>query len=207
MKACAIALVVSFVSIAAHAEMPEASFSKPEGVSTQSAPKAVSSSPLRQGVRMAFLKPVLKMKMKATVEGFGSFTDTEKLDSANGVSVGYAYLPIQSAGFTTNLALINIKENGDDSVSMIRADGNLAFAVNPMMNFKGGLNLTTLNKSEFRKDFKPGVGFQASAGFQLNRNLGVDVGYVTMNQQSKTIDGVSMSLEESGPEVSLTGTF
>lgn len=207
MKACAIALSVLFLSLSAKAEFPEPTFTQPAAASKQTAPTIANTTPLRQGLRIAFVKPVLTMKSKVTVEGMGSGSGSEKVDSSNGVSVGYAYLPIKSAGFTTNLALINLKEEGDDSYSMIRADGNLAYAINPMVNFKGGVNLSTFNKSEFRKDFRPQVGLQASAGFQLNRNFGIDLGYASMNQQSKTIDGVSMSLQESGPELSLTGTF
>ncbi len=207
MKSCAIALAIVLFSFSASAEMPEATFSSPAATNRAEASSPKSTVPLREGFRVAFVKPVLSMKMTATVEGLGAASQTEKIDSANGVSFGYAYLPIQSAGFTTNVAIINLKEQGDDSVAMLRADGNLAFAINPTVNFKGGINLATMNKSGFRQDFSSEVGFQASAGFQFNRNFGVDVGYVTMAQQSKTIEGVSVALEQSGPELSLTGTF
>lgn len=187
-----------------------ASTSFAQGVSKENykgAPQA-DSSVSAQGLRVAFVKPVLTLKVKATLEGYGSNSNSEKIDEANGVSIGYAHLPVGRPGFTTNFALINLKEKGDDSASFLRIDGNLAYAVNQTVSFKGGLNIATVNKSEFRKTMEPGIGVQASVGLQLNKNIGIDAGFVQMRQNSKgRYDKIKISAQETGPELALTGTF
>lgn len=108
-----------------------------------------------QGFRISILKPTLDTKTAAKFQGF-SFDGTGKPDSAIGLSVGYAKLPVQELGFTTNLSLIEAKSEG--TANIVRLDGNLGYAFNKYVNLKGGLNVMKFTKGEIFKDLNPGFG-------------------------------------------------
>lgn len=165
-----------------------------------------------QGIRVSIVKPTLDMKATVKYQGY-SFDGTGKPDSALGIAVGYAKLPVQELGFTTNLALMEAKS--ESSVNIARVDGNLGYAFNKYVNLKGGLNVIKFTSGDGLKDLNPGFGYQASAGFQLNKTVGLDVGYTESNTSGKTpvtskgqeIGKANIDVKMSGLEVGLNATF
>lgn len=127
------------------------------------------------------------------------------MDSALGLSLGYASLPVQELGWTSNFTYMDIKNEGT-TTGAVRADGNLAYAFNKTANIKGGLNLSKLTSGSNSNKLNPALGFQSGLGVQLTKNFGLDVGYTEMNQ-SGSIDGVSVDLKEKGMEIGVNGTF
>ncbi len=127
--------------------------------------------------------------------------------------MGYANLPIQELGFTTNLALIEMKS--ESSANIARIDGNLGYAFNNYVNLKGGLNIMKYYTGEGLKNLNPGFGYQASLGFQLNKTVGFDIGYTEQNTSGKvpvTMNGeeigkADVDLKLSGLEFGLNATF
>lgn len=157
-----------------------------------------------QGVRVSLVKPSLSMEVKFS-DSDESLTFKENIDSALGLAVGYASLPIQELGYTVNGSLFDLKE-AEGSASMFRMDGNLGYAFNSIFNLKGGLNVSFFDGRDSNIKFDPGLGAQASAGFQITKNIGLDLGYIVMNQ-SANHKGVRIDAKESGPEIALNGTF
>lgn len=157
-----------------------------------------------KGFRVAIVKPMLSADVKASYRG-QSASANETLDSALGLSLGYASLPVQELGWTSNFTYMDIKNEGS-TTGAIRADGNLAYAFTQIVNIKGGLNLSKLTSGSNKDKLNPAIGFQGGVGIQITKNFGLDVGYTEMNQ-SGSIDGVSIDLKEKGMEIGLNGTF
>lgn len=156
-----------------------------------------------KGFRVSLVRPMLEAEFK--IQGSGqSFTSKSKIKDSIGLAVGYVSLPVQSIGWTGNLAYMDLKDEGDN-VNMLRADGNVAYAFTNLVNVKGGLNLTKFT-SENAKDYRPAIGLQASVGFQATKNFGIDFGYTQMNQ---TLDNefADVKLKMSGFEIAVNGTF
>ncbi len=156
------------------------------------------------GFRVAIVKPMLSAEMKASYKGFAS-ASSETLDSALGLSLGYASLPFQELGWSSNFTHMDIKNNGT-TTGLVRADGNLAYAFNKTVNIKGGLNLSKMTSGWNSTRLNPVLGFQGGLGIQLTKNFGLDLGYTEMNQ-SGSIDEAFVELKEKGTEIGVIGTF
>jgi hypothetical protein len=164
------------------------------------------SSGVARGVRVALLKPSLEAKIEASFQGF-SASDEDRIDNTTGISVGYAQIPTNNLGFIADLAYLELKDGG--KAKMMRASGNATYGINNMTYVKGGLNVSNLD-AEGEK-FDAGIGFQAGVGLQVNRNIGFELNYTRMNQESsQNISGlgsIDVDIQESGLELALTGTF
>lgn len=147
---------------------------------------------------------MLSADIKASYQGY-SASNSETLDSALGFSLGYASLPVQELGWTSNLTYMDIK-NESATTGAVRLDGNLAYAFTQIANFKGGINFSKLTSGSNSSKLNPGIGFQGGLGVQLTKNFGLDVGYTEMNQ-SGSIDGLQVDLKEKGMEIGVNGTF
>ena len=165
-----------------------------------------------QGFSVSYVRPSLEYNANLTGNNF-SKAMSGKLDQTNGLSFGYVSLPIQSLGWTANTTLLEIKNN-EISVQVGRADGNLAYAFNKYINVKGGFNLSQFIKSETAEKYNAGFGFQAGLGFQMTKNVGLDVGFTEIHQSGKISvnNGISskdydIDYKLSGLELGLTGTF
>lgn len=157
-----------------------------------------------KGFRVALVKPMLSADITASRQGrSGSASGT--LDSALGFSLGYASLPVQELGWTSNLTYMDIKDEGG-TAGAVRLDGNLAYAFTPIANFKCGLNFSKLTSGTTFSSLNPGIGFQGGLGIQITKNFGFDVGYTEMNQ-SGSIDGIQFDVKEKGMEIGVNGTF
>lgn len=170
----------------------------------QSRTKALDDGYSAKGVRVSFLKPDLELKVKATYEE-SSFSGSNKLEDTLGVGVGYAFLPVQNLGWTTNFSYIQFKDSRD-TAHFLRLDGNLAYTFTDVLNLKGGVNVSKIGGAGDADKITPGIGFQASLGVQATRNFGIDFGYTQMKQAGSD-DGIKWTLEEAGFELGLNGTF
>lgn len=157
-----------------------------------------------QGVRLTLMSSILEGRFHADKENQAKDLNGD-FASAWGLALGYAKLPIQSFGFTTNLAWQWISDN-EETFNLARVDGNLAYAVNETLNIKCGPNLSKWVSGEYLKETDPGLGFQFSVGFQVAENMGIDLGYSQMNQ-SGSFNGGHIDIQVSGVELDLHGTF
>lgn len=157
------------------------------------------------GVRLSVFTSALKGQFKVSGSGYSSETEKESIDNTVGVSLGYAHLPIQAAGFTVGASYMNIHEGTSDS-GQARLDGNLAVAINQLFHIKGGANISKIVKSEAANEWDPGLGFQVGAGLQFSRTFGMDLGYTIMNQSS-TINGYKITAQLTGLELGVHATF
>ena len=165
-----------------------------------------------EGFRVSLLRSNLSYKYKGNFFGV-DFNETFKVDRTVGLSLGYVSFPVQQIGWSTNAAIMELKN--ESTVKVWRADGNLGYAFNPNVLVKAGLNLSNMRNKEADATYKPNIGAQAGFGFQFNKNLGLDLSYVIMRQTivgDITTNGVKTGELEidgtlSGTELALTGTF
>ncbi|MEN0060328.1 MAG: hypothetical protein AAGB31_15925, partial [Bdellovibrio sp.] len=153
-----------------------------------------------KGFRVGIVKPILKADIEVS-SSYGSASGSSNLDEALGLSLGYASLPIQELGWTTNITYIDIA-NAGSSVGIARVDGNLAYAFTSVINLKGGLNLSKFISGDGHENIDTGVGAQGSLGVQLTKNFGLDLGYTHMRQSSST-GGFEVEITEAGFEIGL----
>jgi hypothetical protein len=166
-----------------------------------------------EGVRVSILKPNYEFTGKVKFAG-DSFEGTATPDSIWGVAVGYAQLPIQELGWTANLGMLEEKTD-DVSMNMLRVDGNLAFAFNQFLNIKGGINIMKITTGKGTENLNAGIGYQASLGLQLTKNLGIDLGYSEVNTSGKTpvtsggteIGKADVEVKMKGVEAGFNATF
>ncbi len=197
--------IIGLVSIAL---LTSASYG--QNTTTAGIPSTIDNS--STGFRISLTKPVLDAKVKVKFSGF-NFDDNIKMDSTNGFAIGYANLPIEELGWTTNLGFMETKK--ETSANIIRVDGNLAYTFNQYINLKGGLNIAKFTSGAGVKELNEGVGLQTSIGLQMTKNIGVDIGYTQMNMAGKTpvtSNGVEVGkadyeIKLSGIEIGLNGTF
>lgn len=181
-----------------------------QNTTTAEIPSKVDTS--SSGFRISLTKPVLDAKVKFKFQGF-NIDDNIKMDSTNGFAIGYANLPIEELGWTTNLGFMETKK--DSSANIIRVDGNLAYTFSEYINLKGGLNIAKFTSGAGVKELNEGVGLQTSIGLQITKNVGIDIGYTQMNMAGKTpvtSNGVEVGkgdyeIKLSGLEIGLNGTF
>jgi hypothetical protein len=157
-----------------------------------------------QGFRVSIVKPMLDSEVKLSGNG-ASNSYSQTLDQALGLSLGYVSLPVQQLGWTANATYLDIQNNGY-TTSLVRIDGNAAYAFTNIISIKGGLNITKLTGGNDAEKFDAGIGFQGGIGIQVTKNFGFDVGYTQMNQ-STNLDGYDISVREAGLEIGLNGTF
>jgi hypothetical protein len=170
-------------------------FGQTESLTYQTVSRMELPSVSTQGVRVALLKPFLNRGITAE----GRRIKIGDIKDSLGYAIGYAHLPIRELGFTTNLAYLAFWESED---SLVRLDGNLGYAFDEIVNFKGGLNGSQV--TGFREPrLGAALGIQAGVGFQINPLFGIDISYVMMRQTGSS----SVAMDESGFEFAVHGTF
>ncbi len=197
-------LAIATVAVSAFAQ------SKSNDASTIST--SVPSVMSAKGFRVALVKSFLDYEQRE--EYLGNTTKAEGgFKNEAGLSVGYAFLPVQKLGFTANFTYLTLDEEDaykyDDTFRMIRIDGNLAYSINEILSVKGGLNISDFSNSDL-DNLDPSIGLQFGGGVQITKNFGADISYVVMQQFNKvrTLFGESeFRVFERGLEVALHATF
>ena len=72
-----------------------------------------------KGFRISLLKPILEAELKVSFNG-GSGSSKGKLDNTTGLSIGYASLPIQAIGWTTNITYMEIKNDNSSRAGITK---------------------------------------------------------------------------------------
>jgi hypothetical protein len=181
------------------------SFAQQESTDTNSLNTTIPKEMSAKGVRFAILKPFLDYEIKTEFLGLEA-SDKGGFENEIGFSIGYAYLPVQKLGFTGNVSYISVGEdNGSEKSTLIRMDGNLAYSINNLFNIKGGLNISNFTDDEL-DTLKPSIGLQLGTGIQINKNFGIDISYVAMQQYTDFGDA-EVRFFERGLELALHATF
>lgn len=165
--------------------------------SIMTAPKTQITNISPKGVRLSVFKPVLNLKSK-TRDG----ESDRSLDHTFGVSFGYANLPYKQLGWSANATYIEIFLAGE-KYGLVRSDANIGYGFEKNLNVKGGINLSKfVIPGRIRDSYNPNVGVQASAGLQMTKNVGLDVGYTYMKHTNSNEE-----LLLTGLEIGVHGTF
>lgn len=164
------------------------------------AQQSTEKSPMREGnlegFRIALVKPVVSInadRRGQTVKG--------GLQESIGMSIGYIRYNHDGVGWGTNFMFANLVSPQFGSFgNLTRVDLNVVKGADEI-HIKGGLNVSTIANNPFVSRIAAGIGYQVSLGFMLTKNLGLDLGYVEMNQSG------SYDMKETGPEFNLSATF
>ncbi len=185
---------------------------------SSTASSSASRAPATKGFRISVIRPELNASGSFVIAGdtLNAQIIDGKIEDALGLAIGYAYLPIMSIGWTSNLALIQMKSGGEKS-DLGRADVGLAFALTSTFNFKAGVHAAKFTSGEIMKQLDVGTGAQASFGIQINPFVAIDLGYTStdikgrplISQNSATDQPVfgQYQLRTSGFEAALAATF
>lgn len=167
-----------------------------------------------KGLRVAILKGPRDIGFDSRYEGYLIGVGNGSYDSVYGLSVGYANIPVQSIGFTSNLAYLQFKSEFDDS-NAFRVDANVTFGLNELFVLKGGMNAVKFVGDSLFSDFNPALGVQAVVGVQVTPNFGFDVGYSLIKSSGSLpiyyngskFGDTDVNISISGLEVAAHGTF
>lgn len=187
---------------AAQAQRPSES-----GTSSMKATKTSSKGRMAaNGLRVSLIQQTTDLEMNVRN---GDLSNSNKASAVRtfGASIGYAYLPVQTMGFTSNFAFLQLQAGGNRHFEMARLDMNAAYAFRSDFYVKGGINGAKFTNT-FLADVNAATGFQIGLGVQPSRQFGIDISYVQMNQSGKfNWSPATVDLKEVGPEISITGTF
>lgn len=169
--------------------------------------KNVKSGWAAEGVRVSIFKPTYDMSIDINIPNV--VVNAPDIDSGNGLFVGYAYLPVRSFGFIGGANYIEMVSN-DSSANTLRLEANGAWAFTQNLYAKIGLNNTRF-VSKGAGNIDAGMGHQMGLGFQLTKNLGLDLTYSEVNMSLTENMGPGFNLDADvkirGTEIGLTGTF
>ena len=160
------------------------------------------------GLRVGISKALLNGQVEANATGARGEKTTGDIRNDFGVSLGYAYLPTQEFGFLGHVAYNAFEDN----VGAVRVDANGAYSFQENFYAFGGLNMNKIVAgNQVLTDLDMSPGYQLGLGFQISKQFGLDVQYIsTRNTRSIFFgNGVqgSVDLRMSGIEFVAHATF
>jgi long-subunit fatty acid transport protein len=157
---------------------------------------------------------------------------TEDLDTSSQITFGYSNIRANKIGFNADLSYLSGEMAGQDSDFKIiednlRISANATYGINDKIYAFGGLNSSSYTSKTFsfgtstlEIDHTPGIGYQLGMGYQITKNIGIELAYLTMNskmtlsggdiydEQDNLIgDSVDYDIETKGTQINLIGTF
>lgn len=155
---------------------------------TKSAVKEMTSrAPFEtEGVRLTLFKPNHAVTAKASSrESDNSFEESGSVDEGRGITLGYVSLPIGQVGWIAQASMLEFDdENFNEKIGILRLEGNVAYAVNPVMTMAAGLNVARITAGEqIFQDLNPGVGIQTRFTMNLSPRIGIELAYSTMHME------------------------
>ena len=160
-----------------------------------------------RGTRVAAIFPILNSTSVAPdATGNHRLATSLKMQNPVGLGIGYISLPVRRTGWETTLNATSLRSEMGDLYA-IRATGNLCLAFTSKFYAKSGVNISDLVGKTLingqSATVRPGPGLQTGAGYQLSKNVGVDLAYV-WTTQSHSLGG---QIFQEGLEMGVTGTF
>ena len=113
--------------------------------------------------------------------------DTD-LDTNAQFSIGYTDIKVGQIGFMGEFSYLQIDTDADEGdVSNTRLSGNATYGLNQNVYVFGGLNISKYNidnsgseLNDVTTDYDAGLGYQLGLGAQINKNLAIEVAYVSL---------------------------
>lgn len=211
MRLIFLALVITSAFNLASAQTAVISMPKSKAVNSNTMKKdpfsTSKSGYASEGFRVSVFKPSYDMSISVNAPNVN--VDEPNMSGGNGLFLGYAYLPVKSFGFIAGANYIELISNGR-SGNTLRLEASGVWAFNDAFYAKLGINNSRI-VSAGAGSYDPGMGHQMGIGFQLTKNLGLDL---THSQSAVTYTenfGPGMTVDADfvirGTEIGLTGTF
>lgn len=174
-----------------------------ESHSTRSAISFQLPSSESHGFRIALVKPLsLETEVKISDEGLGE-SDGENV---MGLGLYGAEVSPYSLGYIWGGVYQQYRyEKATEKVGSLRLEANATYGFENSIYVFGGLNLAKFLKSDLKK-LDPGLGFQAGAGAQFNKNVGITLALVQTNTDGKVQDKF-VDIETQAIEFAVNLTF
>ena len=118
---------------------------------------------------------------------------TEDLDTNSQITFGYSKILVNKVGFNAELSFLSGEMAGQDSDFKIIEDNlrlaaNATYGINDKLYAFGGLNSSSYSSQTYsfgttilNVDHTPGIGYQLGMGYQITKNIGIELAYLTMN--------------------------
>jgi len=190
-----------------------------------------SKAQIAKGIRLSLSQSTLELEKDSDEIEYAS--NKEDLITNAQFSIGYTDIKIGEVGFMGEFSYLQIDTDSDEAdVSNTRFSGNATYGMNENVYFFGGLNIskynvdssgTTAEEQEI-VNYDAGVGYQLGVGAQVNKNLSLEVAYISLrstrsslyefdtnDEDNNTYSSGSLDVEEDlltrGLQVNLVGTF
>ena len=188
-----------------------------------------SKAQIAKGIRLSLSQSTLELEKDSDEIEYGS--NKEDLNTNAQFSIGYTDIKIGQIGFMGEFSYLQINTDSDESdVSNTRLSGSATYGINENIYTFGGLNISKYNVdtsgdlNESTTDYDAGVGYQLGLGAQVNKNLAIEVAYVslrstmsssyeyvTYDEDNDILSSGSLDLEADlltrGVQINLVGTF
>lgn len=151
---------------------------------------------------------LLKMK-SSTVMKAPQADGLQRLEEStdfSGVSMGYAYIPVNQVGCVFNLSYLT--NDNSNFYAITRFDLSLASGFTTRFSGKIGLNGSVQTFKDRIEGGSPvaDAGMNVGFGFELNKALGLDLTYMSMNQRVES-KASTVFFQHQGMELALRATF
>lgn len=172
-----------------------------------SGPKPVMSA---EGFRMGIIHMKSNSSAKTPVSDGSGEVRTDSTIDYSGITMGYSYIPVNQVGCIVNVSYLTDDNPNEFSYSLTRFDASLTSGFNTRFSGKIGINGSVQsfkNRLEGSTPL-PGAGLSVGFGFQLNKALGLDLTYMSMNQNIQVDSNKALATyKHQGLEVTLHATF
>ncbi len=184
---------------------------------TENVYEPVIHTKVTNGVTFSLVKDFTKTRNKLKILDFTFKSNKEKADQKIGLAIGYSDINIQKIGWNSRL-LFNSYDDGVDT-KILEGEANLTFGLNKNIFSYAGVSMNkmfevseVIDGKTVRLDPKLGFGYQFGMGFQATQNIGVMLGYTSLNSKGDIkVDGFGkvgkMDTYYKGFEFSLVATF
>lgn len=208
-----------------------AATNNPDFINQQNLNSKVSNkAQIAKGIRLSLTQSNLELELQSDDLEFDS--RDRDLDTNAQFSIGYTDIKVGEVGFMGEFSYLQIDTDADEGdVSNTRLSGNATYGLNQNVYAFGGLNISKYNvdntsvyEEEFTYDYDAGVGYQLGLGAQVNKNLAIEVAYVSLRSSRSAIVEIGPDSEENdtfsskildleadlltrGIQINLVGTF
>jgi hypothetical protein len=167
-----------------------------------------SKKQVAKGIRLSLSQSTLKIEIKDD----GETSNKVDLDTNAQFSIGYTDINLGQVGFMGEFSYLQIDTDEDD-VSNTRLSGNATYGINENIYTFAGVNISKFNvdtndttTSNNTTDYDAGFGYQVGFGAQVNKNLALEVAYISLNSSMSSIEEIETydSVDDTYSYTSLT---
>ncbi len=145
--------------------------------------KLSNSSSIAKGIRLGLSQSNLELVVES---------NELDLDTDAQFSIGYSEVKQGDVGFMAEFSYLQVDTDAEDGdVNNTRLSASATYGLNENIYTFGGLNISKYNvdqsdNSDNSVDYDAGLGYQIGMGAQVNKNLALEVAYISLRSTSSS---------------------